>query len=169
MKYAVLFTLSLFVLFGCNTPQATEEIVEENWSKRKADITQNDSLIDGRSYLSLYSQMYSFTQHRKINLTGIVNISNVSDTDTIYLTKADYFNTHGDKLRTYFDFPVYVRPMETLVIVIDHTDIEGGTGSNFVLDWKTPKNCPDPLFEGLMNYMQGNLGVAFTTQAKRIR
>ena len=113
--------------------------------------------------------MYSYTQHRRINLTGIVNISNVSEADTIYLTRTAYYNTHGEKLRTYFDYPVYVLPMETLVIVVDEKDIAGGTGSNFMIDWKAPKNCPEPLFEGLMNSMQGNLGIAFTTQSRRIR
>ncbi|MBU1820132.1 MAG: DUF3124 domain-containing protein [Bacteroidetes bacterium] len=33
---------------------------------------------------------------------------------------------------------------------------------------KTPQNCLEPLFEGVMNSMQGTQGISFITQAKRI-
>ena len=59
--------------------------------------------------------------------------------------------------------------METLEIVIAQKDIEGGTGSNFLFEWKTPLNCPEPLFEGVMSSMQGNQGVSFTTHARRVK
>jgi hypothetical protein len=112
--------------------------------------------------------MYSYTQHRKYNLTGMISMRNVSETDTIYLTKADYYDTQGSKIRTYFDYPIFVKPLETLEIVIDQVDVEGGTGSNFIFDWGIPANCPEPLFDGLMNSMQGTQGVSFTTSGKRI-
>ena len=59
--------------------------------------------------------------------------------------------------------------METVEIVIAQADVEGGTGSNFIFEWKTPLDCPEPLFEGLMNSMRGNQGFSFTTNAKRVK
>ena len=144
-------------------------ISEENWSKRKVNIEEKNSLSFGKSYLSVYSQIYSFTQKRKYNLTGMISMRNVSEKDTIYFSRADYFDTEGNKIRTYFDFPIYVLPMETLEIVIDQDDIEGGTGSNFLFEWIIPNNCPEPLFEGVMNSMQGTQGISFVTHGKRIR
>lgn len=166
MKYILLLTLILII--GCDHQQPIIEVDEENWSKRAANIEQIDSLVHGKSYLSVYSQIYSYSQKQKYSLTGLISMRNVSETDTIYLLKADYFNTDGTKIRTYFDFPIYVLPMETLEIVIAHEDVEGGTGSNFIFEWKTPANCSEPLFEGVMNSIQGTQGMAFTTQAKRI-
>lgn len=164
MKYTLV--LMMVLMLGCQQ-QAKFEVNEENWSKRAADIEKMDSLVYGKSYLSVYSQMYSFTQKQKYNLTAMVSMRNVSEKDTIYLLRADYFNTHGANVRTYFDYPIFILPMETLEIVIDQADIEGGTGSNFLFEWKTPKNSPEPLFEGVMNSMQGTQGISFTTHAIR--
>jgi hypothetical protein len=157
------------VLFSCEEVHPVIEMGEENWSKRAVELNPSDSLIHGKTYLSVYSQMYNFSQKQKYNLTGLVSLRNVSEIDTIYLLKADYYNTEGVKIRTYFDYPIYVLPMETLEIVIAQKDVEGGTGSNFLIDWKTPLNCPEPLFEGVMNSIQGNQGVSFTTHAVRIQ
>ena len=160
--------LMLVALVACEQPPPELDLNDESWLRRKATIENMDSLVYGKSYLSVYSQMYSFTQNQKYNLTGMISLRNVSDRDTVYLLRADYFNTEGSKIRTYFDHPIFVMPMETLEIVIAQKDVEGGTGSNFLIEWKAPLNCPEPLFEGVMNSMQGNQGVAFTTQAKRI-
>lgn len=167
MKYPLL--LMMVFIIGCMQPQLKVEMNEKNWANRAIDIGKKDSLIFGKSYLSVYSQMYSFNENKKYDLTGLISLRNVSESDTIFILKADYYNTEGSKIRTYFDYPIYILPMETLEIVIAQKDVEGGTGSNFIFDWKTPLNCPEPLFEGLMNSMQGNQGVSFTTHAKRIK
>ena len=172
MRYALV--LMTILVIGCAPEQKKAQLPfvnfeEEDWSKRKIDIDNMDSLVHGKSYLSVYSQMYSYTQHQKYNLTGMISLRNISDVDTIYFLKADYFNTEGANIRTYFDFPIFVLPMETLEIVIDQIDVEGGTGSNLLFEWKTPMNCPEPVFEGVMNSMQGTQGVAFTTYGRRVK
>lgn len=169
MRYLIILILLFFI--GCKEKQVQPEftIDKENWVKRKVDISKLDSLNHGKSYLSVYSQIYSFSQKKKYNLTGMVSLRNVSEKDTIYLLRADYFNTEGENIRTYFDYPIYMSPMETLEIVIAQADIEGGTGSNFLFEWKTPKSCPEPLFEGVMNSMQGTQGISFTTHSRRIK
>ena len=167
MKHITLF-LVILAFLGCNQ-KTPIKIEEENWSKRKTTFSKSDSLTTGKSYLSVYSQMYSFTQKEKYNLTGMISLRNVSEKDTIYISRADYYNTEGLKIRTYFNYPIYISPMETLEIVIDQQDVEGGTGSNFLFEWSIPKNCPEPLFEGVMNSMQGTQGISFTTHGKRIK
>jgi hypothetical protein len=141
----------------------------ENWSKRKITLSAKDSLEYGKSYLSIYSQIYSSTEHKTHNLTAMVSLRNTSDIDTIYLLKAEYFDTHGTSLRNYFNHPIYLAPLETADIIIDEMDVEGGTGSNFIFEWKVPKNCPEPLFEGVMNSTVGQQGLSFTTQSIRIK
>ncbi|MCB0473148.1 MAG: DUF3124 domain-containing protein, partial [Flavobacteriaceae bacterium] len=69
----------------------------------------------------------------------------------------------------YFDSTIFLAPMETIEIIIDENDVSGGTGSNFIFEWKIPENCPEPLFEGIMTSTMGQQGLSFTTQAKRIQ
>lgn len=168
MKANVYYLIILLLVFSCDKPKEVSSFNSENWNKRRIDISKIDSLEYGKSYLSVYSQIYSGTEHKKYNLTTMVSLRNTSVKDTIYILKAEYFDTHGVSVRTYFDFPIYLAPMETTEIVIDEHDISGGTGSNFIIDWEIPKNSSEPLFEALMNSMVGQQGLSFVTQSKRI-
>lgn len=169
MKHFILLFLISFLLTNCEEQAAMSSINPENWSKRRISLKSKDSLEHGKSYLSIYSQIYSSSEHKTHNLTAMVSLRNTSETDTVYLLKAEYFDTHGTSVRTYFDHPIYMAPLETTEIIIDELDVEGGTGSNFIFEWKTPPNCPEPLFEGVMNSTVGQQGLSFTTQSKRIR
>ncbi len=168
MKIKYIYIVVL-VFLSCNEKKEISSTNPENWSKRTIDITRIDSLEYGKSYLSIYSQIYSFTEHKRHNLTSMVSMRNTSDLDTIYLLKAEYYDTHGKSVRKYFDEPIFLAPMETTEIIIDEIDNSGGTGSNFIFEWKIPKNCPEPLFEGVMTSTMGQQGLSFTTPAKRIK
>ncbi|KZS41943.1 hypothetical protein AWE51_00430 [Aquimarina aggregata] len=169
MKKGYLIFLIVIVVFSCSEKKEANSINPENWAKRKATINEKDSLEIGKSYLSIYSQIYSLTEDTKHNLTAMASMRNTSTVDTIFVLKAQYFDTHGKVVRTYFEEPIYLAPMETTEIIIDEIDISGGTGSNFIFEWKIPKNCPEPLFEGVMSSTMGQQGLSFTTQAKRIK
>lgn len=167
-RILILFSL-LYVLFACSEEKEISSINPENWTKRAATNNPNDSLEYGKSYLSIYSQIYSISEHKTHNLTAMVSLRNTSETDTIFILNAKYYDTHGSSMRNYFDNPIYLAPMETTEIIIDETDITGGTGSNFIFEWRTPVGCSEPLFEGIMNSTVGQQGLSFTTQAKRLQ
>jgi hypothetical protein len=167
-KYTLLLVLGLLI-FACNKDKEVSSINVKNWTKRYVNINPNDSLVYGKSYLSIYSQIYSVSEHKTHNLTAMVSLRNTSDTDTIYLLKAKYYDTHGKLVRTYFKKPIFLEPLETTEIIIDEVDTEGGTGSNFIFEWKIPKDCPEPLFEGIMNSTMGQQGLSFSTQSKRVK
>ena len=168
MKIIFILPIILF-LFSCGGNEEISSINPENWKKRTANMEGKDSLEYGKSYLSIYSQIYSQSEHRRHNLMAMVSLRNTSDSDTIYLLKSEYFDTHGKSVRKYFNYPIFLAPLETAEIVIDEVDVSGGTGSNFIFEWKIPKNCSEPLFECIMNSTMGQQGLSFTTQAKRIK
>ena len=169
MKKATLLILLIALLFACNEQKEISSINPENWSRRTADLSTKDSLEYGKSYLSIYSQIYSISEHKTHNLTAMISLRNTSDSDTIYILRAEYYDTHGKSVRKYFNQQIYLAPIETTDIIIDETDITGGTGSNFIFEWKIPKQCPEPLFEGVMSSTMGQQGLSFTTKAIRIK
>jgi hypothetical protein len=168
MKINVIIFFAFLSIISCQKKEISS-ISEENWSKRKAIISDKDSLEYGKSYLSIYSQIYSLSEHKTHNLTAMISLRNISDTDTIYVLQATYHDTAGTSLRNYFKDPIYLAPLETTEIIIDEVDVSGGTGSNFIFEWKIPKNCHEPLFEGIMNSTVGQQGLSFTTQSLRIK
>lgn len=169
MKIKFLLIVIGLTFFNCDEAKEISSVNPENWTKRRADLSFKNSLEYGKSYLSIYSETYSLSEHRTRNLTAMASMRNTSDTDTIYITKAEYHDSEGKSIRKYFDFPIYLLPLQTTEIIIDEVDKTGGTGSNFIFEWKIPKNCPIPLFEGIMTSTAGQQGLSFTTQAIRIK
>ena len=161
------FSIMLFIS-SCQELEDKNSPHHENFEKRTVELKDLDSLEPGKTYLSVYSQVYSLSEHKTHNLTVTASIRNISLKDTIYITKAEYFDTHAKPIHTYFDKPIYLAPLETVEIVIDEVDQAGGTGANFIFDWKTKPDSTEPFFEGIMISTYGQQGLSFTTEGKRI-
>jgi hypothetical protein len=161
-----IFVLLLFT--NCSEDKELSSIDPVNWNKRTIQLNQADSLIHGQTYLSVYSQIYSRTEHSRHDLTATVSMRNMNTSDTVYISKAQYFDTKGKLIRTYFEKNIFIAPMETVEIVIDEDDRTGGTGANFLFDWQIKEGVIEPYFEGVMISTTGQQGLSFTTQGKRI-
>ncbi len=161
--------LLIITLFSCKEQVAISSIDPNNWEKRTVATPFADSLLAGSTYLSVYSQIYSQTEHKTHDLTATISMRNVNKTDTIFVTSAAYFNTNGTRIRSYFGKPIFIAPMETVEIIIDERDQEGGTGANFLFDWSVKPTSTEPLFEAVMISTSGQQGLSFTTQGKKLR
>lgn len=167
MKYLIIpILLMAFVSCGQNKKISSTNPI--NWKAREANIRPADSLSNGATYLPVYSEIYQSSENKTYPLTVTVSIRNMNPTDTLYVLNAKYFNTAGDLLRSYFDSPIYLKPMETIEIVIDENDKEGGTGANFLFDWAIKKNSIEPLFEAVMISTTGQQGLSFITKGIKI-
>jgi len=170
-KLKTLTALIAFTMlfFACGSELQNDAPTHEDWTKRTMEGPGLDSLDLGKSYLSIYSQIYSSTVNKAYNLTAMVSIRNTSEMDTLYILKADYYDTHGKLIEKYVDKTIFLAPMETIEIIINEKDIAGGTGSNFLFNWKIQNNSSTPLFEAVMNSTLGQQGLSFTTQAVRTK
>ncbi len=174
--FNILQITALLLLFAnfiaCNQPNEISSYQDNHWEDHyvNPEISgpQKDSLQHGKTYLSIYSHIYSFSLKKSQNLTAMVSLRNVSDADTIYISKADYYNTHGQLIRHYFKKTIQLKPLETVEIVIDEADEDGGSGANFIFEWSTKPDTPEPLFEAIMTSLRGSQGLSFTTQGRRI-
>ncbi|MDC6389905.1 DUF3124 domain-containing protein [Maribacter sp. PR1] len=168
MKNTIKILLLLLIFQSCKEKVEISSINPVDWEIRTIEFNLPDSLPHGTTYLSVYSQIYSQTEHKTHDLTATVSIRNVNKADSVYINKAEYYNTKGNSIRTYFDKPIFIAPMETVEIVIDERDQEGGTGANFLFDWTIKPNSNDPIFEAIMISTSGQQGLSFTTQGKKI-
>lgn len=159
---------SLLVIIGCSEEKTVSHIDPVNWEKRYLALPEQDSLIKGSSYLSIYSSIYDGTARTLHHLTATASMRNVSNTDSIYILKAEYYNTQGELIRTYFNKPIYLKPLETIEIVIDQDDEYGGTGANFVFDWAVESHNHEPIFEAVMISTTGQQGISFTTRGIKL-
>ena len=168
MKRFLSVFLIVMLFTSCREEVEMSSVNPVNWKNRSVGMPLNDSLLQGASYLSVYSQIYSKTEHIVLDLTATISMRNTSRTDTVFIHKAEYFDTRGNSIRTYFNETIYIAPMETVEIIIDEHDKEGGTGANFLFDWAKKRHANAPCFEAVMISTSGQQGLSFTTQGKNL-
>lgn len=161
--------LIVMMIHACSGKETDKyPIKQANWTSRQNTIETFDSDYRGKTYLPVYSHIYHIHEHRTFDLTITISIRNISLSDSVYILKADYYNTIGENIRQYIKKPIYLRPLETIEIVIDEQDIEGGSGANFVFDWATKNKKNPPLFEAVMISTHGQQGLSFSTRGVNI-
>ena len=168
MKKVISIFFIVVALISCNHKKEVSSINPENWKARTIQKKPGNSLDSGKTYLSVYSQIYGMTEHRIYNLTATISMRNTNNADTVFILNAEYYDTKGDLIRSYFEKPIFLAPMETVEIVIDEMDKEGGTGANFLFEWKTKPSSNETFFEGVMISTSGQQGLSFTTQGIKI-
>lgn len=164
--YTILFLAVVF--FSCQSETDKYSYQQTDWESRKSELIDFKDYNQGKTYLPVYSHIYHMHEHRTFDLTATVSIRNISMTDSVYILKADYYNTVGDNIRKYLKSPIYLKPMETIEIIIAELDIEGGSGANFVFDWAIQNVKNPPLFEAVMISTNGQQGLSFATRGVRV-
>jgi hypothetical protein len=65
--------------------------------------------------------------------------------------------------------PIALKPFSTVEVFIAATDVRGGTGANFVVDWAAAGAIAEPAVEALMVGSVGPGHYAFISQGRPIR
>ena len=168
MKYLLPIILVYLLVLSCEEPKPLSSVDPVNWEKRTVKTAINDSLESGSTFLSIYSQIYLRTENDQADLTATISLHNPNLESQVYVDKAVYYNTLGEPIRVYFDKTIFIKPMETVQIVIDGVDNEGGTGANFIFDWKIQPNTNEPIIEAIMISTYGQHGISFVTTGKKL-
>lgn len=164
MKFLTI-SIILLIFFSCKQNEEKKKIfVTYNWESKEMDISERNTLVQGSTYLSVYSDIYDMTEKTKHLLTATVSMRNISSTDSVFISKADYYNTGGDLIRSYVTKSIFIKPLETLEIVIYRTDTLGGSGANFIFDWAATNEKMEPQFEAVMIWTTGTQGISFVTK-----
>jgi hypothetical protein len=155
-----------FLLLSCQNEEET--LLKTDFENRKSEMNNFNDFQIGKTYLPVYSHIYHIHEHRTFDLTITASIRNISMTDTIHIINADYYNTAGENIRRYVKEPIFIKPMETIEIVIGERDLEGGSGANFIVDWAIKNTKNPPLIEAVMISTNGQQGLSYTTRGVEV-
>ena len=126
-------------------------------------------LSDGQTiYVPAYSHIYSGSRERPFLLTVTLSIRNVDPKNPVSITVADYYETQGRLLNKYVDRPVTLKPLESIRYVVPEKNNTGGSGANFIVEWKAAKPVNPPIVETVMIGTQGQQGISFTSRGREI-
>ena len=79
-----------------------------------------------------------------------------------------HYETQGQLLKKYIKTPVILKPLESLRYVVPEKDESGGSGANFMVEWKADKPVNPPIVESIMIGTQSGQGVSFTSRGRVI-
>ena len=169
MRNILRILILALIISSCSEKETDKYPVQQaDWKSKQTIVKNFDDFFQGKTYLPVYSHIYHIYEHRTFDLTITVSIRNISLTDSVYILKADYYNTIGENIRQYIETPIYLKPLETIEIIIEERDIEGGSGANFIFEWAKINDKNPPLFAAVMISTSGQQGLSFTTKGVEI-
>ena len=151
------FYMLLFMVFGASI------------SPSSASADETVMLSKGQTiYVPAYSHIYSGDQERPFLLTVTVSIRNIDPKYPLTVTTVDYYETQGKLLKKFLTSSVALKPLESIRYVIPQTDKTGGSGANFIVEWKSDNLVNPPIVETVMIGTQSQQGVSFTSRGQPI-
>lgn len=165
------FILLLFTLFSCTGKGKFDnsKISHPNHVYSFVSIDSSTLQYTETDYVPIYSEIYHMNVSRKMLLTSTLSIRNTSLSDSAYITKADYYDSYGKKLRSYIDSAILLKPLESIEFVVEYEEEKGGAGANFIVDWGARKYTNQILLQSIMIGTSGQQGISFTSDSKIIK
>ena len=113
-------------------------------------------------YLPVYSHVY--TSEERYEPMGVtISIRNTDLHENLILTNVSYYNTGGDLLESYVTQPHILKPMASIDFVVAISDMRGGSGANFIIEWGGEIKLSNPVIQAVMVNNSGNRAFSFIT------
>jgi len=124
------------------------------------------------SYIPAYSHIY-VSEGEPLEMAITLSLRNVDMKGSIAIEQILYYNTEGKLIRKYLKESHQLDPLATKEIFIKKSDIEGGSGANFVVLFKSDATILPPIFEAIMtaesqgkSYVFNSRGVIYSDHGK---
>lgn len=101
-------------------------------------------------YVPAYSHIYTGNRQIPSFLTVTLSIRNTDMFHAMEIVSVDYYDTKGALLKKYLSSPVFLKPLESIRYVVDYSDKAGGSGANFIVEWRSEKSVNLPIIETIM-------------------
>ncbi|MBM3119975.1 MAG: DUF3124 domain-containing protein [Chloroflexi bacterium] len=163
----------LFTLNGCQGAEdrhSEEVAIQGSYTiERIQGATEIDYKCGELIYVPIYSSIFRHPGAKTHGLTATLSIHNIDLTNSIKITKVDYYNTDGELIKAYIEDRLALKPLQTVQFVIWGKDISGGTGANFIVEWVSESDVSSPIVEAVTISTSGLQGVSFVTSGKVIK
>jgi hypothetical protein len=154
------------------TPAAQAEAaagIEQTFSGSLTAMPTENLAVTGAFYVPVYSSVSMSQGKSRADFSVTLSIHNASETRPLVLRRIAYFDTGGKMVESYLKAPVALKPFSTIEVFVPTTDVRGGTGANFVVDWAATGEIVEPVVEALMVGGLGSGHYAFISQGRAIK
>ena len=143
--------------------------IEQNFSASLTAVPTEPLITSGAFYVPVYSSVSMAQGKLRADFSVTLSVHNASETRPLVLKRIAYFDTSGKMVESYLKAPIALKPFSTVEVFIATSDVRGGTGANFVVDWAAAGEIAEPAVEALMVGGVGAGHYAFISQGRPIR
>jgi hypothetical protein len=143
--------------------------IEQNFASSLTPVPSEALGVSGAFYVPVYSSVAMSQGKLRADFSVTLSVHNASETRPLVLKRIAYFDTAGKMVESYLKAPVALKPFATIEVFIPTSDIRGGTGANFAVDWAAAGEIAEPAVEALMVGSVGAGPYAFISQGRPIR
>jgi hypothetical protein len=160
---------SLLALQPITARAQTAAGIEQSFASSLTAVPAENLSVSGAFYVPVYSSVAMSQGKLRADFSVTLSVHNASETRPLVLKRIAYFDTAGKMVESYLKAPVALKPFSSVEVFIATTDVRGGTGANFVVDWAAAGEIAEPAVEALMIGGVGSGHYAFISQGRPIR
>jgi Protein of unknown function (DUF3124) len=169
IKAAFFGLLACMLLMQIPTAHAQGGNIEQNFSASLSAVPAEPLTVSGAFYVPVYSSVSMAQGKLRADFSVTLSVHNASESRPLVLKRVAYFDTSGKMVESYLKAPIALKPFSTIEVFIPTSDVRGGTGANFVVDWAATGEIAEPAVEALMVGGVGAGHYAFISQGRPIR
>lgn len=143
--------------------------IEQNFAASLTAVPAEPLTVSGAFYVPVYSSVSMAQGKLRADFSVTLSVHNASEIRPLVLKRIAYFDTSGRMVESYLKAPIALKPFSTIEVFIATSDVRGGTGANFVVDWAATGEIAEPVTEALMVGGVGAGHYAFISQGRPIR
>jgi hypothetical protein len=143
--------------------------IEKSFSASLTALPAEPLTVGGSFYVPAYSSVTMSQGKLRADFSVTLSVHNASETKPLVIKRIAYFDTAGKMVESYLKAPVALKPFSTIEAFVAATDVRGGTGANFVVDWAADGEIAEPVAEALMIGSVASGHYAFITQGRPIK
>ena len=111
-------------------------------------------------YVPVYSHIYA-KGGKPFLLEATLSVRNTDPNEDITIASARYYDTNGNLIKDYLEKPMLLKSLATAEFLVPQTDIEGGSGANFIVEWISDTKVNQPVIEAVMIGIEGQTSISF--------
>lgn len=112
-------------------------------------------------YVPAYSHIYS-RGGEAVQLEVTLSVRNTDPRHPIRIDGVRYLDTQGSSIQELSDESLALGPLQTASYLVEKTDMRGGSGASFIVEWSAKEEINQPIIEAIM--IGSGEGISFTSR-----
>jgi hypothetical protein len=142
--------LAALTLLAIPALAETSGNIEQNFAGSLTAMPPEALAVTGSFYVPVYSSVAMSQGKVRADFSVTLSVHNASESRPLVVKRIAYFDTAGRLVESYLRSPIAIKPFSTVEVFVATTDVRGGTGANFVVDWAATSEIAEPVVEALM-------------------